>query len=81
MADAAPLDPYADPPRRFVGNATTRLIHRTDSEDDACTADPDEHALVYSDSLAFLTKQEWDTRSGRKASFRVCPICEPAEVA
>ena len=79
MADTvAPLDPTSETPRRFVGNATTRLIHRTDSDDDACTVD-DDHTVVYADSLQFLRKQEWDGRGGKKLSFRLCPVCNPKE--
>lgn len=59
----ARLDPDKETPRRFVGDMITRLIHRTDSEDEACSIDLDDSErtdrLAYGDSLAHLLGQEW----------------------
>ena len=56
----ATLDQDETTPRRFVGNMDTRLVHRTDTDDEACIADAD-HRLVFSDSLERLMAQEWST--------------------
>lgn len=60
---AHPLDSDTETPRRFVGDTLTRLIHRTDSQDEACAIDlGDEERtrhLVYSDDYKRLSGQEW----------------------
>ena len=62
------LDPDSETTRRYLLNVTTRLIHRTDSEEPACRPRVSD-TPSWSDSLQSLTEQ----------GNYPCPVCMPKE--